>query len=68
MTIEELLVSVKEFFVSVQFWFSSGSRILADGDWLQLSIGQGIFTIFLGLWFLLAIYTEVASFSDGNRC
>lgn len=50
MTLEELLVSFNEFFVSVQFWFSSGIRILEDGDWLQLSIGQALFTCFAGLF------------------
>ena len=35
-------MTIEEFLVSVKFWFCSGLKIWTDGDWLQLSIGQGV--------------------------
>lgn len=60
MTIEELILKVVELSESVVLWFSSGFETLRNGDWLQLTIGQGVFTIVVGFfaWALVASLWE----------
>lgn len=55
MTIEELILKVVDLSESVVLWFSSGFETLRNGEWLQLTIGQGIFAIFAGLFALVYI-------------
>lgn len=55
MTIEELIAKVFELSQSMGFWLLSGLETLLNGDWLQLTIGQGVFTIFAGIVALLLI-------------
>lgn len=50
MTIEELILKVGELSESVVMWFSSGFQTLLNGDWLQLTIGQTVFTTFFSIY------------------
>lgn len=55
MTIEELFIKLGELSESAVLWFISGFETLQNGDWLQLTIGQGVFTIFAGVSALVYI-------------
>lgn len=48
MTIEELLTYVL-------LWFISGFEKLRNGEWLQLTIGQGVFIIVAGTFALVYV-------------
>ena len=70
MTVEELLIELARAIGGSLAWFISGWGQLWDGDieevfsnFLKLTVGQGAFTLFIVLMFLLSIYDSVKDWS-----
>ena len=65
MTIRDIFAGVAGFFTSIGQWFNEGLLTLIYGDFLDLTVGQFIFTsLIVYLLYLFAKHTAVKDFLE----